>query len=258
MNKQKLLQLERSIFVSFIVIIFTIIIVSEKAEVIFLPKIQKKFSSYIENNYSALKESVTIKKPNYKKEKFQAKIVSKENKNHFFYLYYENHKIKDTYQKDYVQGKQLLQHIKQSLEKEIKEKTNLETKVIVLSTLDNYTEKVKERIIKEEDLSQLKFYTLETELSIKNWNSQEITKNIISILETFQNKKINPKYYSIIITNQQEVTESIKIEQLTEDFITNPQKVQIITDIMNDNNSKLIKQNKITYQYLNEGGIKNE
>ena len=251
MNKQKLLQLERSIFVSFLVIIFTIIIVSEKAEVIFLPKIQKKFSSYIENNYSALKESVTIKKPNYKKEKFQAKIVSKENKNHFFYLYYENHKIKDTYQKDYVEGKSLLSHIKKELETEITSETNQSCNITILATLNNYTEQVKERIIEEDNLTQLKFYSIEKEITIDNWTPQNIMQSIITTINSFQKENISPKYYTIIITNKKDITTSIKIENLSENFSKNLQKEQIINDIINDNNSQLLKQNKITYQYLN-------
>ena len=86
MNKQNQLLLERGIFFFIIAIIFSIIIISEKAHVIFLPKVQKKFDSYIETNYASMKKSLTINKPNYNNSSFQAKIVSKENKNYFFYL----------------------------------------------------------------------------------------------------------------------------------------------------------------------------
>ncbi len=198
-----------------------------------------------------MKSSLTMNKINYKDTKFQAKIVSKENKNHYFYLIYSKHQIKDTYQEDYLQGKKLFQHIQKKLEKEIKEKTNIQCTITILTTLDNYTEAVKDRILKEENLSQLKFYTIETEIKIDNWNSKEITDNIISTIKQFQKNHITPKNFSFIITNKKEITESIKIENLTEDFIMNEQNRQIIIDILNDNNSKLVKQNKITYQYLN-------
>ena len=41
------------------------------------------------------------------------------------------------------------------------------------------------------------------------------------------------------------------MNNLTTDFINNPSKIEIINDILNDNNSILLKTNKITYVYKN-------
>ena len=44
---------------------------------------------------------------------------------------------------------------------------------------------------------------------------------------------------------------SVEINNITEDFINNKDNIQIIDDIIKDNNSKLLNDNKITYKYLN-------
>ena len=76
----------------------------------------------------------------------------------------------------------------------------------------------------------------------------EITKNININTE----KNITPKYYKIIIINKDDTTNVIEISNITENFLTNNNKEQIITDIINKNNSQLIKDSKIKYKYLNE------
>ena len=251
MKKEKRLLFARSIFVFFIIIIFTIIIINEKGGELFLPKVEKKFNDYLKNNYASLTDSISINNITYKNKNYKTKIAFKENEHLYFYLYYSNHQIKDTYQKDYVEGKSLLSHIKKELQHNIKDKTNINCNIIILTTLNNYTEQVKKRIISENNLTQLKFYTIEKEIVIKSWDSKTITKEISNLIETFKRRNITPKAYNITITNHQDITNSIIIENLTEQFTTNIQNEQIINDILNDNTSKLLKQNKITYKYLN-------
>ena len=251
MKNQKQLSFLRNIFVFFVVIIFTIIIINEKGGEIFLPKVQKKFNNYLKTNYSTINNSLKMNNITYKNTYYKAKIVSKENTNLYFYLYYSNHQIKDTYQKDYVEGNSLLSHIKTNLQNSIKEKTNIDCNINISTTLNNYTDQVREKIIKEDDLLELKFYSIEKEITIDNWNYQTITKELVTLISTFQKNKITPKSYNITITSKQDITNSIKIENLTEQFTTNIQNEQIINDILNDNNSTIIKQNKITYKYLN-------
>ena len=251
MKKQNRLLLARSIFFSIVTIIFAMIIISEKAGDIFLPTVQKKINTYLENNYSSIKDGISIKKISYNNREYKAKVISSKNKNHYFYIYYKNHNLKDTYQKDYVEGKSLLSHIKKELETEITSETNQSCNITILATLNNYTEQVKERIIEEDNLTQLKFYSIEKEITIDNWTPQNIMQSIITTINSFQKENISPKYYTIIITNKKDITTSIKIENLSENFSKNLQKEQIINDIINDNNSQLLKQNKITYQYLN-------
>lgn len=251
MNKQKKLLLERSIFLFIISIAFTFIIISEKKEILFLPKAQKKFDNYLESNYSNIKNTITVSTPKLKKDIFSVKITSKENKHHFFYLYYSNHKVTDTYQKDYIEGNQLLHYIEKKLQKEIKNKTNLNCTIKTTSTLNKYTQLIRKRIIKEDSLLNLKFYTIKKEIMINNWSSLEITNKINTLINSFTKNGITPKNYSITITNNNDISQSIKIDNITDLFSSNPNNTQIINDIINDNNSNIMKQNKITYQYLN-------
>lgn len=251
MNKQKQLTVARGIFAFLVFIAFGVIIVTEKAGDLLIPRAKEKMETYLSENYSSIKGSLILNKVTYKNLKYKAKVTSKKNKNHFFYIYYSKRKTTDTYKKDYLKGNQLLKSIKINLNKEIKTKTNISTNVEIISDLDKYTKKVQERIITEENLSTLKFYYIKKELLIENWTTKEITQEITSLINSINSKNITPKYYEITITNKEDITESIKISNLTEKFLTNKYQEQIINDIINDSNSLILKQNKITYKYLN-------
>ncbi|MBR2828902.1 MAG: hypothetical protein IKE70_06705, partial [Bacilli bacterium] len=84
---------------------------------------------------------------------------------------------------------------------------------------------------------------------IDNWNSKDILNSIIETIKKYQENKITPKYYKIIITNKNNIKESISINQLTEDFINISENEQIINDILNNKeDSLLLKKYKITYK----------
>lgn len=250
MKKQKQLLFARSIFLFIIVVAFGIILFSEKAGGILIPKAKEKINNYIDTKYKNEKDNFKLGKIKYKNTTYTMKISNKENKNHYFYINYYHKKIKDTYKKDYLEGKTLLNSIKKNLKKEIEKETSTSCEIIILNTLDKYTSPVQNRIIKEDNLKELKFYNLKKEVLIKNWNSKEITEKINKTISMYKENNITPKYYIITITNKDDITESIEIK-LTEDFINISSKEKIINDIINDNNSKILKENKITYKYLN-------
>lgn len=242
MNKQKRLSFERGIFVFIVFVLLGVIIVTEKFGNIMIPKATKKIDNYIEDKYKDLnlkKNDVTFKNTTY-----TMKVESKENKHHYFYINYYNRKITDTYKKDYVEGKNLLNYIKKELKKEINDKTNTTCDIEIASTLDKYTEIVREKIIKEDNLLELKFYIIKKELIIDKWDEETITNKINNFLEKFND--ITPKSYTITITNKDDITESIEIKN-----ITNKVTKDIISDIIKDKKSDLLKENKITYKYLN-------
>lgn len=242
MNKQKKLSFERGIFVFIVFVLLGVIVVTEKFGNIMIPKIEKKINTYIEDNYKNLNlktNNVTFKNTTY-----TMKVESKENKNHYFYINYYNRKITDTYKKDYVEGKNLLNYIKKELKKEINDKTNANCDIEITSTLDKYTEIVREKIIKEDNLLELKFYIIKKELIIDKWDAETITNKINSFIDKFNN--ITPKSYTITITNKNDLTESIEIKNITKKV-----NKEIINDIIKDKKSDLLKENKITYKYLN-------
>ena len=168
MDKQKKLVFERSIFVFIICVIFGVIIVTEKMGGLLIPKVTKKMNTYIEEKYN--KEEFKYSPVTYKNTTYTMKVSSKDNKNHYFYVKYFGKKLSDTYKKDYLEGNTLLTHIKKNMEKEINTKTKEKCSIKIISTLNKFTPKVKERIINEDNLLQLKFFAIEKELIINNWN----------------------------------------------------------------------------------------
>ena len=249
MKKQKKLLFARNIFFFFIIIIFTIIIMSEKKDTILIPKATKKITSYIENKYN--KDDFKLGDVSYKNNKYTMKVSSKENNKRYFFIYYTKTGITDSYQNDYIEGKSFLSNLKKDLEKSIKSIVNTKVTVEIPTTLDQYTDAVRERILNEDNLLKLKFYIIKEELFIKEWDPVEIEKQIEQCITKYTNSNITPKSFTIIINNDNEITESIEINNLTTDFINNPSKIEIINDILNDNNSILLKTNKITYVYKN-------
>ena len=249
MKKQKKLLFARNIFFFFIIIIFTIIIMSEKKDTILIPKATKKIASYIEDKYN--NDDFKLGDVSYKNNKYTMKVSSKENNKRYFFIYYTKTGITDSYQNDYIEGKSFLSNLKKDLEKSIKSIVNTKVTVEIPTTLDQYTDAVRERILNEDNLLELKIYIIKEELFIKEWDPVEIEKQIEQCITKYTNSNITPKSFTIIINNDNEITESIEINNLTTDFINNPSKIEIINDILNDNNSILLKTNKITYVYKN-------
>ncbi|MBR5370337.1 MAG: hypothetical protein IK137_03430 [Bacilli bacterium] len=242
MNKQKKLSFERGVFAFIVFVLLGVIVVTEKFGSIMIPKVTKKMNTYIEEKYKNL--DLKTNKITYKNTTYTMKVESKENKNHYFYINYYNRKITDTYKKDYIEGKNLLNYIKKKLKKEINNKTNTNCDIEITSTLDKYTDTVKEKIIKEDNLLELKFFIIKKELVIDKWGEENITNKINNFLDKFTD--ITPKSYTITITNKNDITESIEIKNIT-DKVTK----EIVNDIIKDEKSNLLKENKITYKYLN-------
>ena len=249
MDKQKKLVFERSIFVFIICVIFGVIIVTEKMGGLLIPKITKKMNTYIEEKYN--KEEFKYSPVTYKNTTYTMKVSSKDNKNHYFYVKYFGKKLSDTYKKDYKEGKNLLDYLKDKLKKDIMKKTSTSCDIEITSTLDEYTNIVRERIIKEDNLLELKFYKIKKELIIDDWNKENITLEITNLINNYKENNITPKSYNIIITNKKDITKAIEIKNITEEFIDNSSNKEIINDIINDEKSDLLKNNKITYKYLN-------
>ena len=246
MNKQKKLTLQRGIFVFIVFVALGVIVVTEKFGNIMIPKVTKKLNTYIEENYKDL--NLNTNEVTYKNTTYTMKVESKENKHHYFYINYYNKQITDTYKKDYIEGKNLLNYIKKKLKKDINTKTNINCDVEITSTLDKYTNIVREKIIKEDNLLELKFYIIKKELIIDKWDEETITNKINNFLSNFTD--ITPKSYTITVTNKDDITESIEIKNITKEV-----SKEIINDIIKDEKSDLLKENKITYKYLNQEDI---
>lgn len=248
MSSKNHLLLGQGFLTMILIVSLGLIIVNEKSEDLLINKADKAIDNYLETNYQELLPSIDKEKTQSKNKVYSKKIISKQNKNHYFYIYYDKRKLSDTYTTDFEEGKALLTHINKDLEKEIKSKTNIDCTIQPTTTLNEYSTSVNERIIKEENLLELKFYCIQKELIIENWNKQEITNQIKNIIQKMKEKNITPKYYEITISDQKDITMAIKISNITEDFLDNGNAEKIIEDILNH---KDISNSKITYQYKN-------
>ena len=246
MNKQTKLVLERSIFFTFVFVCFGLIIINEKQDLFITKRVEKKLNDYIEKKYNKLNlDKSPIK---YKNTTFTIKLSSKDNINYFFYVKYSNKKITDTYKDDYVKGKSFLKYIEKKLNKEIIKNTSNQCKISINTSFDKMRDIIKERLLNEEDLIHLKIYDIEKDLMIENWNSTEITDNINNLIYKYNENNITPKSFQIRITNKKDITESITIKNIKNNFISIQNNEQIIKDILKNNNTSLLKQYEITYE----------
>ena len=128
MNKYKKLNIARGIFTFIIFVAFGIIICTEKGGNFLIPKVQEKLNEYLTTNYTNIINDTIQEEIIYKDRTFTMKIYDKKNKNHYFYVKYDNGKITDTYQEDYIKGQNILNEIKNNLEQEIYNKTKTQTR----------------------------------------------------------------------------------------------------------------------------------
>ena len=249
--KMKKLKIQYTIFVMFICIAFGSIILTEKLRPIRNGDIDKKLQVYIEEKYKDLKEEIKTEDTYYANLKYNKKVINKNNNNYYFMIYYENKKITDTYKKDYVEGKTFLKHIEKEIKKQINEKVKGNYEVTINTKLNKFNDEIKEKIIKEDNLKSLKIYNLEIKFKTP-LEEQNVTNQIIAKMEKKKKNGIYPKTYSIIITDKEDNTKSVKISGLTNEIIKSENFINIISDIINNNiDSELIKENNIQYEYLN-------
>lgn len=251
MKEQTKLLIQMSILFSVTFVIFGIIIVKEKSNIILNTKIEKIITQYIDQNYSEITTTLKKGKISYKDNTYTMKLTSTKNEHLYFYIKYSNKNIIDTYEKDYIKGKSLLSYISKKIEKNIKEITNENVTIKIDKTFDQLTEKVQKEILQENNLQQLRFYNLTKKLSVNDWSTIEISQKISTFITNMESQNIKPRTYSLIITNQNYITKSLEINNLTYELIKNNTYIEIIDDIINNKNSSIIKKHNITYKYLN-------
>lgn len=248
MSEQNKLTMQMAIFFLIVFVSFGTLVVKEKQNILFKPKIENSINEYVYNNYNDL----DINKSEVKiiDNKFVMKVMNKTNKNLYFYVTYSKKKITDTYQKDYVEGNSIIPYLNKQIENKIKNIYNINSKVKIINTLDTYSSQIKKRLLKEDKIENLKIYNLELEIS-SIWNNEEITNKISNIMTNLEQKKITPNNYTIIVTNPTDITQSVKINNLTTKCLENNNLTIIINDIINNNNTDILKTYNITYEYLN-------
>lgn len=248
MKQQQKLTISMAIFFLFVFVIFGVIIVTEKISPYMTPKIEKKLTAYLKESYPNITNDIKISKTTYNSNKYTMKVTSKQNNNLYFNINYSNKKITDTYEKEFIQGKTFLTHISNTIQKNIKEKTNKTYKITISTTLDNFSSQVKSNLLEEKNLESLRIYTLESNLNIKSWDSNTIAITITKFINDLTKNNVNPKNYTLIITDQSDITKSIKISNITTKIIENNDLILIIDDILNNKGNT--NKTNITYEYL--------
>lgn len=248
MKEQHKLTMQMALFFLIIFVVFGTIVVKEKQNILFLPKIENSMKEYLSANYASLNLKTTDVK--IKNNKFTMKVMDEVNNNLYFYVTYQNKEITDTYEEDYEKGKTYLTYLNKKIENNIKNKTNQTYKVTINNTYDNFSTKVKDTLKKEENIESLRIYTLEKDLTT-TWEPQTITNELTIIITTLEQENITPKNYTFIITSKDDITKSVKINNITIKNIENNNLSIIINDIINNNKTSILSENNITYEYLN-------
>ena len=249
MKQQQKLTLLMALFFLITFVSFGTIVLNEKKEEIFLPRIENKLMTYLKENYTSFANNKTTTQ--YKNDEYVMTVESKENKNLYFTIKYKNKEIIDTYKENYIEGKSYLTYLEKQIEKEIESITHKNYKITILTTLDSMTSKIKERVITENKILSLKIYNLETEIPIETWNTQTITNEIEQLITNNKKYNITPKNYTITITNKNDLYQSIQITNITENLLQNNGLEQVIDSIINNKETNILKQNNITYKNLN-------
>ncbi len=225
---------------------FGTIVVTEKLAPFFTDKIKTKFETYIEKNYQDDKNNLTIGKITYKNQQYKAKISNKKNKNWYFYITYQNKKIKDTYKEDYLEGKTLLTSIERKIEKKVKDELNQKVTITFPLTLNKYTNQIKENLISN-NLKEIKTYDITLTITTPTLTTENINKELEKRIQELYQIDIYPNHYTIKINSKDE---KLTLTNLTEKTMKKEYRTQIINDIINNTNSNIIKENNITYNYV--------
>ena len=112
MRQDKKLMLGMTILFLITFIFFGTLITTEKLAPYYTDKIKERFENYIKENYKEENNNLKIGIITYKNQQYKAKVSNKNNKDLYFTITYQNKEIKDTYKKDYLEGKTLLNELK--------------------------------------------------------------------------------------------------------------------------------------------------
>ena len=233
MKQDKKLMLKMSLLFLIVFVVFGVIIVNDKLYFYYLPKIEKKLNKYIENNYKDEKYYFSIGKAKYKNGKYYLKVSSTENKDLYFYIYYNNKKISNTYRQDYKKGNTLLKTLEKKEQSLITKKINTKVKVNFTTTLDNYSKKIRRKIISEDNIEKLKILKITFTKDFDKLDEKSLENELININNTLKKNNIYPKYINVKVNTKTSPKNQIEIKNITPKSIENSSFKEEISDIIN-------------------------
>ena len=250
MKEQEKLTLQMILLFFVIFVFFGVIIVTEKLSPLKIPKVTEKLETYLNDNYKDIIKDVDIGTTEYKKMRYELKISNKKNSNHYFYIYYEDKKITDTYKKDYLEGKTIITYQEKQIKKNIKSKTGSNYEIKILKTLNKYTDNIKEKILESKEPETIKIYNLKANITVNKFKDTNIEKTLKHFNTNLKEKNITPKNYTFNIQDPEDETKVLSIT-IDSNAIESDDFNTIISDIINKKKSNLLDTYEITYEYLN-------
>lgn len=247
MNEKTKLTLYMGMFYLIVILLLGLIIISEKKEEYIKPKVKKKMITYLEEKYNLEdRKNFKYQKITQNNKKYSMRVSHKKNKHLYFTVTYQRKKITDTYKKDYLEGKTLNNYMQKVMNKKLKEKLQNNEKINITynTKLNNCTEEVKNELLKEN--KNLPLYTVNITEKIED------LVTIKTILKTIHQKikKLNltPKNYNITLTNNTNITQSLKI-------IIEPNTIENnldeISTLIESNDLASLKKYHVEYTNLN-------
>ncbi len=224
------------------------LVVTEKLAPFYTDKIETKFKNYINKNYPQEKDNLKIKKITYDTTEYKTKVINKNNKDLYFTMTYKDKKITSTYKEDYLQGKTLLSKTKKQLEKKINKHLKINAKITFPLTLNNYATEIRENMIEGNPSNYNIKFTINNKLTLEQ--IPNIINEINKITTTFNELDIKPNYYTIQIKSN---NESLTIKKLTNNTLQSDFLQQVITNILTDSNLDMLKENNLSYKYIEYG-----
>lgn len=250
MKERKKLTIQMASLFLIIFVVFGVILVDDKLAFLKIPKVTEKIDTYLNEKYSDTLENFKIEDVSYKNLKYERKIISKENDNLYFYVYYQNKNITDSYKEDYLEGNTIITYQENKIQSNIKKITKNTHQIHILNTLDKYTPDLREKIITSTNPESLDIYNLETKIKVSHFTSKKISTAINSFINNLESKEITPKNYTLTITSTEDSKKTVKINNITNDLIENNELETVISDIINNRKSNLLDVYNIDYEYL--------
>ena len=246
------LKMGYTIFAILIITAFAMVVVQEKMKPMLAEKIDKKIINYADSNYeedmkvSGLNISVT----KYKNNSYQKTICNAINDKLCFTIIYKNKEFTDNHQENYVEGKEFLEYTSNKINKKINKKYKEKTTVTIDKKLNEYNDKIKDKLLAEENLLSLSIYNLDIELT-SDLNEKNITKLLIDTNKKLEKLDIIPKTYSFTIIDNNDITKYITIKNIKPDLIKSNSINTVIKNILNNNKDDIIINNNIEFELNN-------
>lgn len=249
MNK---LKIEFTIFAILVITAFSVIIIQEKMTPMLNKKVDEKMFNYLQENYAKDLDvnGLGVSKTKYKNHSYQKTIYNPTNDKLNFTIIYKNKEFSDNYQENYVEGKEFLNYISNKTNQIIHNYYKEKTKVTIDKKLNEYNDKIKEKLLKEDNLIALSIYNLDIELT-SNLSETDITKLLIDTNTTLESSGIIPRTYSFTIIDTKDVAKYITIKNIKPDLIKSNSINTVIKNIFNNKKDDIIINNNIEYEINN-------